>query len=1613
MEIQRHQQQLQQTEADAEATLELHVERGRSEIESTRSRHAAELEMKERSHELRLGSAQAEHEVAAQTALDDLEQTMRQQHDEERGALEGEAADAVVALGHARETHAQAVENLAQAHRDNLVEILQTTLGVGQEEGELGVGDEERGAHRRGILKGSSGVAAGSPLYRQTRSGLRRRPPAASPSSSTRARVSIGGTIDVGLDDLAESGETFRAAPTTKNRQRSERRSGEGRGGGGSGDSGDGWERLKKWADGSKDASATIAGNVEVVNSLSKLRRISRLAESGGGGGLAALVSTVQAVRRQIVDAKNTMIAEAHEAHDRALQDAKAWAAAEQEAAIARVEQERVEAVEEIEAMQRAADADAKEKARALNARHTVMLRTKSKSKQSAEARRTMEAKHAADLRAVLAEQARLTHDAADRLLKIRESHNEDLARVRVEKSAERDAVLRRVEREQRDAVDTALNASEMETAAKVRALETLYDDVVRDHSEKASAESAEAAEEWERERRTMEGKYEREMVAVRDEHEALHVEAAAARADGVAYLYSGAAGNVGTAWEDGDWSRREKRAHASPGSRGMVAPEAEDVLDKLRRMPHGYDKDGLKNGGVADIAGTMRAVKRQMADVKRIAVTEAKRAAEERDDHVHILEAQLAEANTAQGELEVALSWRHSQLAEAQTALEANDEAHAKEIAELKQGDEDERRRQEEVVASLRMQRRKSGVRHVDTEELQKKHIVQLAESVEQAHSASASALLELQSEWEQERQSHLEKEELLKQSKAELEESTRQRIKKTVLRCWRAAQRENLSASWSKWGRAVHAINHRNHCVGVLARRGARRVQRGALAAWRLHEQGECTMQMQHNWAEEKKHSVLRQEQLSGLVQAGRIHHGGARLMATLRRKNARRTDTAWQAIRLHSIHRHRTTSAVRRIARRTRMRLMRTYTRQWREGCHVHAIEDEQLFARVSMQTHQLSRLLRSRRAGVLRQAYTLLVDAVAIHQRRVRSLLRLGRRLRQSKRSRWWQRWRHIHRVHKWEMSFVESDLLEHMDHVDTAIEQVKSDAAAGVIENVIKRQLQEEYVILNALRRVVRAFRSRVKQSAWRLWCRSTLIVKRRIRALARVYAHLRLRSLQSSFSTFCRHCAGQEIDKIATHLENAHATNAMLSERRRASQEQRDEAEKWMRHEVQVLEKRLADAGRDHSEALQRSADRNDLVIRDASEAAQTKEAALASSVEGLRRTVQRLKSNLALGKQARGLVSCAHVLERCAVKTLARGWLQWKRWCSASSRRGRVLRRVIDRGLLRVRRRLFRRWHRYMQGHVGAERQQQCEELASIAQAANKNTSASIMRHTLAVVASRSVHTAWVAWMRFVSFHRRREVVVGKLGRRFHHVGLRDAFRTLCRATAAVASEEADTHIALLKERHSNVSAQMSDHQEQHAKAEAWFRDEARGMEQRHANVSRGHEEAMVQLRHDAQKQLEQTTATNQIRENAVVSAVETSRAQIRRMAVEAQQRSLERLARTIYARHYGRAWRRWLYWQRNHRSFVERRSALVRLQKRLHAGQMQRCWFRLRLATMQHQCERSLAGVLVVSQNQQSAKLARERMARGYAIRSLWRSTALRVERTAWNIWRGYVIC
>ena len=42
---------------------------------------------------------------------------------------------------------------------------------------------------------------------------------------------------------------------------------------------------------------------------------------------------------------------------------------------------------------------------------------------------------------------------------------------------------------------------------------------------------------------------------------------------------------------------------------------------------------------------------------------------------------------------------------------------------------------------------------------------------------------------------------------------------------------------------------------------------------------------------------------------------------------------------------------------------------------------------------------------------------------------------------------------------------------------------------------------------------------------------------------------------------------------------------------------------------------------------------------------------------------------------------------------------------------------------------------------------------------------------------------------MRFVSFHRRREVVVGKLGRRFHHVGLRDAFRTLCRATAAVAA--------------------------------------------------------------------------------------------------------------------------------------------------------------------------------------------------------------------------------
>ena len=548
-------------------------------------------------------------------------------------------------------------------------------------------------------------------------------------------------------------------------------------------------------------------------------------------------------------------------------------------------------------------------------------------------------------------------------------------------------------------------------------------------------------------------------------------------------------------------------------------------------------------------------------------------------------------------------------------------------------------------------------------------------------------------------------------------------------------------------------------------------------------------------------------------------------------------------------------------------------------------------------------------------------------------------------------------------------------------------------------------LAKEQMAGGQLGRVVLTWTRRSKHAAWVSWATFVAFQRRRDTVVMRLGKRMHHFGVRDAFRTLCRAGAVAALEKAREKHEHLEGHNSVLAAQLVDSKSKHAEVETWLRGETGVLEQRLVNMSREHESVLSRLQDESAAELNRSVELGAMRVAAVAGEAEETRQ--QHLHAHRC---RTVGRVLRRHMIARGTRD----GWNRWRKWCIAGRTRGRVLLRVVTKIELRALRRSMRIWVVHSWRSQVLTALQHGESIRDQSKRASNGTiAAAQLERVVATLKWRSKHAAWVSWTTFVAFQRRRDTVVMRLGKKMHHFGVRDAFRTLCRATAAVASEEADTHIALLKERHSNVSAQMSDHQEQHAKAEAWFRDEARGMEQRHANVSRGHEEAMVQLRHDAQKQLEQTTATNQIRENAVVSAVETSRAQIRRMAVEAQQRSLERLARTIYARHYGRAWRRWLYWQRNHRSFVERRSALVRLQKRLHAGQMQRCWFRLRLATMQHQCERSLAGVLVVSQNQQSAKLARERMARGYAIRSLWRSTALRVERTAWNIWRGYVIC
>ena len=267
-------------------------------------------------------------------------------------------------------------------------------------------------------------------------------------------------------------------------------------------------------------------------------------------------------------------------------------------------------------------------------------------------------------------------------------------------------------------------------------------------------------------------------------------------------------------------------------------------------------------------------------------------------------------------------------------------------------------------------------------------------------------------------------------------------------------------------------------------------------------------------------------------------------------------------------------------------------------------------------------------------------------------------------------------------------------------------------------------------------------------------------------------------------------------------------------------------------------------------------------------------------------------------------------VLRRVATRRLGAFWAIWWRHCARMTRRQEMLAYIIRSGLVRSRRRYLWRWRDRCRDHAVTVRQQRCDELHAGVHSANRRTSASRLGHTLAIIASRSVHTAWVAWMRFVSFHRRREVVVGKLGRRFHHVGLRDAFRTLCRATAAVAVQESQMQLDDMQRYRDVLAVQVREGKAKHAEVETWLRGEMEGLEQRLVNTSREHEGVVSQLHNDHATKLNESVESTAARQDAAAAEVATFQ---EREASAVHRRLMIRLVRRVHVRGIRDGWMRW----------------------------------------------------------------------------------------------------
>ena len=281
-------------------------------------------------------------------------------------------------------------------------------------------------------------------------------------------------------------------------------------------------------------------------------------------------------------------------------------------------------------------------------------------------------------------------------------------------------------------------------------------------------------------------------------------------------------------------------------------------------------------------------------------------------------------------------------------------------------------------------------------------------------------------------------------------------------------------------------------------------------------------------------------------------------------------------------------------------------------------------------------------------------------------------------------------------------------------------------------------------------------------------------------------------------------------------------------------------------------------------------------------------------------------------------------------------GWNRWRKWCIAGRTRGRVLLRVVTQIELRALRRSMRIWVVHSWRSQVLTALQHGESIRDQSKRASNGTiAAAQLERVVATLKWRSKHAAWVSWTTFVAFQRRRDTVVMRLGKKMHHFGVRDAFRTLCRATAAVAVQESQMQLDDMQRYRDVLAVQVRESNARHTELEGWLQDETATFEQRLVNASREHDLTVSRLQGEAEDELNRSLSVNQTREETVMGVVEVLQAKLQSLLASARRSALGSIGRHTWQRQVYCAWEQWARLFREARRMAWALRAMLRVRR------------------------------------------------------------------------------